>query len=163
MFSFLVLSILFIASIEGRNLFDGVWQLDRANSIGSSDDFLKLIGVGYFQRMYIAKLDVTEIYEIHDNQTMHFRRETKATEPFDYTFQFGVTTSLEDPIFGRVKQTISYTERSLHATVVQEDRSVFTGLKRILQGDENRITHIMNYTKFDGKKASCVRYMLRKS
>ena len=142
-------------------MFDGVWKLDMTHSIGSLDDILALAGINAFKRMAIVRLEVTEIYQMREaSQSLHFVRDTKYFH-FEETFPFGLAMKVDDPILGKAKQTITYNgKRRLESRVEQENGSVFHSTKTILEGQDNRIVYVMNYTTSHGN-ANCVRYYLR--
>lgn len=135
--------------------------MDREHSLGSSEDILRLSGMSSFKIGIALRLAVTETYEITGNSSLHFTRKTTYTYD-NQVFQFGQATVVNDNVFGNSKQTVLYggNGRRLQSTLVQEDGSIFQSMKHILEGDDNRITHIMNYTR-GAKKANCVRYLLR--
>lgn len=156
----LALFVLFSLS-EGKSLFDGSWKLDMTNSIGSMDDILKLAGVGYFTRMVIMKIQVRETFEIRESsQSLRLIRDA-GPKHIEQIFPFGQPIRVEDSTFGVGKQTVTYDgKRRLTSRVDQENGAVFHSTKTILEGNDNRIVYVMNYTTPTGK-ADCVRYFLR--
>lgn len=161
MFFLLFLLALFSSEIEGKSLFDGAWKLDMANSIGSMDEILKLAGVNYFKRLAIMRLQVTESYEIRESsQSLRFMRDAGPIHT-EQIFPFGQAIKVDDPTLGSGKQTVTYDgKRRLTTRVDQENGSVFHSTKTILEGQDNRIVYVMNYTTSEGH-ANCVRYFLR--
>ena len=134
-----------------------------SNSVGSLDDILALAGINAFKRFAIVRLEVTEIYEMRESsQSLRFQRDTKYSHT-DQIFPFGMAIKVDDPILGNVKQTMLYDgKRRLESRVEQENGSVFHSTKTILEGRDNRIVYIMNYTTARGR-ANCVRYLDRVS
>ena len=161
MITLFLVVLIWSSGLEGKNIFDGTWKLDMANSIGSLDDILALAGINAFKRFAIIRLEVTEIYEMRESsQSLHFVRDTKYSH-FDKVFPFGMPMKVDDPILGNAKQTITYDgKRRLESRVEQENGSVFHSIKTILEGQDDRIVYVMNYTTSHGK-ANCVRYFLR--
>lgn len=160
-FIFAILLIFFSQGGEGKSLFDGTWKLDHDHFIGDRASILSLSGMSGFKIKIVLGLQVTETYNITGDKTLKFTRSTKYTSSVN-EFTFGQTQEVSDDIFGNVKETVLYggNGRRLQTTLVQPDRSVFSGMKHILEGDDDRITHIMNYTR-GSEKASCVVYLLR--
>lgn len=156
---FLLIGLLWVNGLEGKNIFDGEWKLDMTHSIGSLDDILALAGINAFKRWAIIRLEVTEVYEMRESsQSMRFERSTKYSNVTD-VYPFGVAMKVDDPILGKAKQTFFYDgKRRIESRVEQENGSLFHSTRTILPGDDNRIVYMMNYTTSHGK-ANCVRYL----
>lgn len=153
--------VLFSQRGESKSLFDGLWRLDHDHYIGDRASILRLSGMSSFKIKIALGLEVTEKYDIIGGTSLRFGRNTTYTKSDD-VFVFGQAREVDDSVFGSAKVTVLYggNGRRLQTTLVQPDRSTFSGMKHILEGDDDRITHIMNYTR-GSEKANCVVYLLR--
>ena len=150
----------FVCLVVGTTPLDGVWQLDQVHSIGSVDSFMELMGIDKYKRDLIRSIDVTETYRITEKEFFMIRKVPFQTT--DVVYVLGKTVDENDILMGNVKHTVIYTNGKLQETLVRPDNGIFVGVKKVNRDDEHKIIYSMNFTHPNGKKASCVRYFLKR-
>jgi hypothetical protein len=152
--------VLFVCLVVGTTPIDGVWQLDQVHSVGSIDAFMELMGLDKYKRDILRTIDVTDTYRITEKEFLMTRR--ALFQSTDFIYVLGKTVDENDLVMGSVKHTVIYTNAKLQETLVRPDGGTFISIKKVNRDDEHKIIYSMNFTHPSGRKASCVRYFLKR-
>ena len=142
---------------------DGTWQLDIKRDVGSMEQLLATMGVGYFTRRVVSTLDMTDRYTVNRTE-FRIVRHTKYSDS-DQRYSVDTPEEVQDPMLGTVRSLVHVNEdlsRVLMTMIRPGDQAIFTGLRHVsVRGDPRLIIHTMNFTLPSGQHASCVRHFVK--
>lgn len=153
---------LFICLVVGSTPLDGSWELDKAHSTGSVDGLMELMGIDRYKRDILKTISVTEGYRITEKEFFFSRKTFFNVGNVDKVYVLGREVDEDDILMGKVKHTAIYSNSRLQETLVRPDGGTFVGVKKVNRDDDHKIIYSMNFTHPNGKKASCIRYFLKR-